>query len=758
MPDERGEGDAPAVRRDASAEALPPDVKTWLQKTLRPDETVSAFLFADITHTGDFGERWTFLTNQRLLVLSPNGSADSADTVFELPLADIEDAHLRDYVSSGALFVRDKKGGHEVARYSLASRQEASSLCYCLKEIARQRKEGKSLSSIVPPPHRRPSYRCSKCGRALGRHGVCENCVDRRRLVVRLFSYLLPYKWIALGGLSLTVAMTAMQLVPPYLTKLIIDNVIPDKDYSLLGIIVAVLVGVYLGQAGVGTIRTYVMQWIGNRVLFDMRVELYDQMQMLRLSYYNQNQTGQIMSRMTSDLMRLQQFVSQGFQDILVNIITMILIAGILLILDWRLFLLALAPIPAIALTTFIFGHKVHLLYHRIWRRMGRVSSVLADTIPGIRVVKSFTQEERESQRFNVQSADLMDEQMRAAKLQSAFFPFVGLMTGLGAILICAIGTPMVLADEVKLGVLIAFTGYLWQFYAPVQRFGDLYHQLQHSVTSAERVFEILDTDIEPILQPNGIVLKSLRGEIEFRDVHFSYEPGKYALDGISFVVKPGEMIGLVGPSGAGKSTLVHLVARFYDVDEGQILIDGHDIQDLSLHDYRKQIGVVLQEPYLFYGTIWANVAYANPDASADEIIAAARAANAHEFILALPDGYDTFVGERGMTLSGGERQRISIARAILRNPRILILDEATASVDTETEIMIQKALERLVENRTTFAIAHRLSTLRKADRLMVLERGHLIEAGTHEELVSSGGLYSRLVAYQSELSKMRAW
>jgi ATP-binding cassette subfamily B protein len=271
-------------------------------------------------------------------------------------------------------------------------------------------------------------------------------------------------------------------------------------------------------------------------------------------------------------------------------------------------------------------------------------------------------------------------------------------------------------------------------------------------------VFEILDTDVEPILQPNGIVLKPVKGEIEFRDVHFSYEPGKYALDGISFKVEPGEMIGLVGPSGAGKSTLVHLVARFYEVDEGQIFIDGHDLRDLSLHDYRKQIGVVLQEPYLFHGPIWANIAYANADASAEEIIAAARAANAHEFILALPDGYDTMVGERGMTLSGGERQRISIARAILRDPRILILDEATASVDTETEIMIQKALERLVQNRTTFAIAHRLSTLRKASRLMVLERGHLIEVGTHEELIESGGLYSRLCKYQSELSRMRAW
>jgi len=315
-----------------------------------------------------------------------------------------------------------------------------------------------------------------------------------------------------------------------------------------------------------------------------------------------------------------------------------------------------------------------------------------------------------------------------------------------------------VLQGTTTLGVLMAFTGYLWRFYMPVQNFGRLNHRLQHCITSAERVFEILDTDAEPIHRRDGIVLKPVRGRVEFRNVRFSYDPGKYALDDISFVVEPGEMIGLVGPSGAGKSTLVHLICRFYEVDDGEILIDGHDINGLDLAAYRRQIGVVLQEPYLFHGSVWANIAYANPDASPDEIIAAAKAANAHEFIVNMPDGYDTVIGERGQTLSGGERQRISIARAILRNPRILILDEATASVDTETEALIQTAIERLVENRTTFAIAHRLSTLRKANRLIVLERGHLIEMGTHGELVRSGGLYARLCRLQSELSKIRAW
>ena len=316
----------------------------------------------------------------------------------------------------------------------------------------------------------------------------------------------------------------------------------------------------------------------------------------------------------------------------------------------------------------------------------------------------------------------------------------------------------MALYGYTSLGVLMAFTGYLWRFYMPVQNFGMINHRLQHAVTSAERVFEVLDTDPEPINAKGGVRLRPMQGHIVYRNVRFGYEPGKYALDGISFTVEPGEMIGLVGPSGAGKSTLVHLLARFYDMDMGEILIDGHNIQELDLTSFRRQIGVVLQDPYLFHGTIWSNIAYADPGARPETIVAAARAANAHDFIMNMPDGYDTIVGERGQTLSGGERQRISIARAVLRDPRLLILDEATASVDTETEIEIQSALERLVQNRTTFAIAHRLSTLRKAHRLIVLDRGKIAESGTHDELVASDGLYSRLCTMQAELSKMTAY
>ncbi len=739
-------------------ELLPEDVSNWLAHLLNSSEEVAACLYADIDANGEFTERWTFLTNSRLMVLSPNGDPNRADLAFEMSLDDIEQAEMRRYVGSSALVVRDGKQGYEVARFSLGSANEAADLSQYINQLVRQRKEGKSADKGVLTRPKHAEHRCPNCGRALHRAGeVCPHCIDRRQTLVRLFSFLMPYKWHALGGLALTLVMTGTGLLPPYLMKVLVDSVISGGEVQLFPIVVGVLVGVYVVNAVISAFRMYVMQWLGNNVLFDLRVRVYNHLQMLPLHYYNQRQTGQIMSRVTSDLQRLQYFISEGFQEILVNIVTMVLIAFILLLLNPLLFVLALAPTPIIVIGTWLFGHKMHMLYHRIWRRAAVLQAVLADTIPGIRVVKAFAQEGRESRRFNRYSKDLRDQELRVVRLSSAFFPMLGLMTGLGSILIFSVGGWMVINGETTLGVLMAFTQYLWRFYTPVQRFGHINHRLQHCVTSAERVFEVLDATPEPE-GDRGTVLDPIEGRIEFRDVHFSYEPGKYALDGISFMVEPGEMVGLVGPSGAGKSTLTHLINRFYEPDEGEILIDGVNIMDLALKSYREQIGVVLQEPYLFHGTVWQNIAYARPDATADEIIAAARAANAHSFICDMPDGYDTIIGERGQTLSGGERQRISIARAVLRNPRILILDEATASVDTETEMLIQTALERLVENRTTIAIAHRLSTLRKADRLVVLDDGRLEEIGTHEELIESGGLYSRLCSLQSELSQIRAW
>jgi len=676
-----------------------------------------------------------------------------------MSLREIEGARLHEFVGSSSLMVTSADKAHEVARFSMSSHSEASALCHRLNEIVRIRGEEGGDSREVPPPPKRPDNRCSKCGRVLRRRGgVCPHCIDRRKVLARLMAMLLDYKVPAIIGLVLTLTVTAVELVPPYVTKVLVDDVVGKANPSLMPLVIGLLVGTYVVRAITMMLRSYVMAWLGNRFLYDLRVHLFGHMQMLPLAYYDQRSTGRLMARVTHDLNRIQYFVTGGFQEVLVNIVTVILIAAIMVFMDWRLFLLAMAPVPIIGGSTFIFGTRIHRIYHRIWRRVSGISSILADTIPGIRVVKSFAQERRESRRFTDYSLDVFAHQMRAVKLTSAFFPFLNLMTGLGAVLIFTIGGAMVINGVTQLGVLMAFTGYLWRLYMPVQRFGHISNWLQRCTTSAERVFEVMDSQVEPLEDSTGVVLDPLEGHVEFQEVRFSYEPGKYALDGVSFKVEPGEMIGLVGPSGAGKSTLVQLIMRFYDVDEGQILIDGHDIQELDLRSYREQIGVVLQEPYLFHGTVWENIAYAKPDASAEEVIEAARAANCHDFIVNLPDGYDTMIGERGQTLSGGERQRVSIARAVLRDPRILILDEATASVDTETEMLIQRAIERLVKDRTTFAIAHRLSTLRQANRLVCLDRGKLVEIGTHEELLANDGLYARLCNLQADLSKMRAW
>ncbi|MDQ6886802.1 MAG: ABC transporter ATP-binding protein/permease, partial [Gemmatimonadota bacterium] len=583
-------------------------------------------------------------------------------------------------------------------------------------------------------------------------------------VILRLLGYLVPYRRQLALGLSAAAIITLVSLVPPYIAGFLIDQVVrPAREgrivrgriVTVAWIAVMAMAGLYVVRQGAALVRLRLMSVLGEWVARDLRAELYEHIQQLSLSFFSRKKTGSLITRVTADTDRLWEFVAFGVVDVSLSIVMLFGLGVVLLTLDWRLGLVMTLPVPLFCWLIYWHGESLNGLFIRGWRKWSRVTDVLSDTIPGIRVVKAFNQERREVVRFAERNDDVTAEFNQIHYLWTTFWPLLMLAVHATTVVVWVFAVPRLMGDghPLSAGVFVSFLLYATMFVAPIEVIGQMARTVNRATSSAHRVFEVLDSEPEVRDVPEPIRLTPVQGRVSFENVTFGYDGVRQILRGITFDVQPGELIGLVGPSGGGKSTVVNLIARFYDVTGGTVRVDGVDVRELDTGHFRHQLGMVLQDPYLFHGTVMENIRYAEPEASLDAVLAAARAANAHDFICKLGQGYDTLVGERGHTLSGGERQRISIARAILHNPRILILDEATSSVDTETERQIQEALERLIAGRTVFAIAHRFSTLRRASRLFVVEQGRLAESGTHRELLAKhDGIYRRLYELQLQL------
>ncbi|MGD9773031.1 ABC transporter ATP-binding protein [Diaphorobacter sp.] len=723
-----------------------------VRAVLAPDENVQAAFEVDLTADLRFAPGMLVLTERRLLACTAGAP------VRDWPLAPGMALRMQDHGGVGQLSLHDADSRLALWRFTLGRHPQALHLQQRLERQV-QRLDG-------PPGAQSPDEddvpRCAACGTPLPPDSdECTACARQQApqtstwVLLRLWRFARPYKKQLAAGFALTLASTAASLVPPYMTIPLMDDIlIPYQsgrpiDFAQAGMYLGGLLLAALLAWGLGWARTYILALVSERIGADLRTTTYEHLMRLSLDYFGSKRTGDLMARIGSETDRINVFLSLNALDFATDVLMICMTAVILFSINPWLALVTLVPLPFIAWLIHTVRDKLRTGFEKIDRVWSEVTNVLADTIPGIRVVKAFAQEKREADRFRAANQHNLEVNDKLNKTWSLFSPTVSLMTEVGLLVVWGFGIWLVAQNQITVGVLAAFIAYIGRFYIRLDSMSRIVSVTQKAAAGAKRIFDILD-HVSNVPDPvNPVRVQQVQGGIEMRGVGFRYG-SRTVIKNLSLTIRPGEMIGLVGHSGSGKSTLVNLISRFYDVSDGAILVDDVDIRRMAVADFRRHIGLVLQEPFLFFGTIAENIAYGKPDATRDEIVAAARAAHAHEFILRLPHGYDSLVGERGQGLSGGERQRISIARALLIDPRILILDEATSAVDTETEKEIQKALDNLVQGRTTIAIAHRLSTLRKADRLVVMDRGEIVEVGPHDELMAQQGAYWRLYEAQA--------
>jgi ATP-binding cassette subfamily B protein len=734
-------------------EQMPDAVRQKIRNVLTQEEEEFIRVSTDLNPDGTFGEQWVVVTDRRV-ILAP---AEGVDGVVDVPIKELMSVQTELLVGGGRLEIEREKQPTLFVPYSSSLAEKFSEVARGLEQL-RQQDEFFINTEL-------DQTRCPKCGRLLPeKNGICTACIRRLATLGRIAGYLKPYKWRA-GFLALvSLATIGSELISPQITRHIVDNVfLPpegtadsiDNRAALLGLCVLGLIAARLLRWGSELVHGWIVSWLSARVTADIRSHLYRRLEMLSIQFYDKRQVGALMSRVTRDSDMLREFLVDGLPYMIINALMIFGILGFLFWMHWQLTLCVLIPIPLIIIWGRFFWRRMRRIFNKHGQSWAHLSARLNEALAGIHVVKAFAQEAREIREFEKKNTHLMQISRRTARHWLVFFAVTSFLTGCGGLIIWMVGGVEVLRGNLTLGTLAAFSHYMWLVYGPLEWLGRVNSWMARAFAGAERIFEVIDGTTEAYNDPEATSLAEIKGRVTFKDVTFGYDKSKPVLHEVDLDVAPGEMIGLVGKSGVGKTTTINLIARFYDADRGTIEIDGVDVRKVRLEDLRSQIGIVPQEPFLFSGTIAENIGYGKQGATFEEIMQAAQAANAHNFIAAKADGYDTSVGERGNNLSGGEKQRISIARAILHDPKILILDEATSSVDVETEKEIQEAVARLIENRTTVAIAHRLSTLRNASRLVVLDAGRIVEVGTHSELMDKKGVFYNLVELQQQTAEI---